>query len=68
MQYVPDRGDLSSSNFPKEIKRIELGDDGRVSQSTEWTKEVRYELTAPVACNHVDLPDRHSRQINSFNV
>ena len=30
---IPDRGDLSSSNLPNEIKRIELGDEGRVSQS-----------------------------------
>lgn len=31
--YIPDRGALSSNSFPNEISRMELGDDGRDSQS-----------------------------------
>lgn len=30
---IPDRGALSSNSFPNEISRMELGDDGRDSQS-----------------------------------
>lgn len=34
---IPEIGDLSSNNFPNEIRRIELGDEGRVSQSASTT-------------------------------
>jgi hypothetical protein len=37
-------GDLSSNNFPNEIRRIELGDEGRVSQSA--TTSLAYLLSS----------------------
>lgn len=32
---VPESGDLSSNNFPKDISRIAAGEDGRGSQSMD---------------------------------
>lgn len=61
---IPDRGDLSSNNFPNEIRRMELGEEGRVSQSVVRSQH-SYSF---FACSWSNSPDRHSRQINSFRV
>lgn len=45
---IPDRGDLSSNNLPKEIKRIELGEEGRVSQSS-YSQNHLFQSTGEVA-------------------
>ena len=75
MYDLPERGALSSSSFPKEIRRMELGEDGRDSHSDQTVRLLNQRpnplhgmsyCQIPSICHFV--PERHSLQISSLSV
>lgn len=66
VSFIPDRGDLSSSNFPNEINRIELGEAGRGSQSTYHVSD--RDIQPSVRCASSVRSTRFSDKIGTYQI